>query len=65
MPELGSYYISIIPTLKGASQQINAQLSGVDTSKSGALMGSKMSKGIVKGLSFEAVGAKISNFGGS
>lgn len=48
--ELASAYLTLIPSLSGAQKKIEAQLSGVDVSKSGKRMGSSLSSGIGGGL---------------
>lgn len=62
--ELGAYFITVMASLSGAKRQIESHLSGIDTTKTGEAMGDKVSKGIVRGISFEAVGAKVSQIGG-
>ena len=62
--ELGAYYIQIMPSLKGAKQQIESQLSGVDTQGVGSKLGKQMTTGISKGLSLDTVAQEFKNLGG-
>lgn len=61
--ELGAYYITIMPSLQGAKKQIESQLSGVDATKVGNGLGKQLSSGVIKGMSFEAVGVKFKEIG--
>ena len=53
--ELATAYLTLIPSLKGASKSINQQLSGVDLSKSGTSIGKTLSDGLSKGVSADSV----------
>ncbi len=48
--ELASAYLTLIPSLSGAQKKIEAQLSGVDTSKPSKKMGASLVSGIGGGL---------------
>lgn len=68
--ELAAAYVTIIPSLKGATRQITSQLAGVDTSV-GSKLGEQLSDKISKGFNvapiaakFESVGSSISGVGG-
>lgn len=63
MSELGSYYVTIIPSLKGAAKSIQADLGGVDTSGVGADIGSGLSKSVSKSFDVKALGTKIQSVG--
>lgn len=53
--ELASAYVSLIPSLKGATKTITAQLGGVDLSASGKQMGASLSAGLSSGVSTAAI----------
>lgn len=68
--ELAAAYVTIIPSLKGATRQITSQLAGVDTSV-GSKLGEQLSDKVSKGFNvapiaakFESVGSSISGVGG-
>lgn len=44
--ELANAYVTLIPSLKGAQRQIEAQLSGIDATKPGKAIGSSLTSGI-------------------
>ena len=54
--ELATAYVTIIPSLKGATRQIESQLSGVDTSKAGSAIGAGLSDA---GQKLADVGGKL------
>lgn len=61
--ELATAYVTIIPSLKGATKQIESQLAGVDTSKAGSTIGKKLGGSIGKSLDLSAIGAGLSDAG--
>ena len=61
--ELATAYVTIIPSLKGATRQIERQLGGVDTSKAGSTIGKKLGGSIGKSLDLSAIGAGLSDAG--
>lgn len=61
--ELATAYVTIIPSLKGATRQIESQLSGVDTSKAGSAIGKSLGGSIGKSLDLSAIGAGLSDAG--
>ena len=61
--ELATAYVTIIPSLKGATKQIESQLGGVDTSKAGSTIGKKLGGSIGKSLDLSAIGAGLSDAG--
>ena len=61
--ELATAYVTIIPSLKGATRQIESQLSGVDTSKAGSTIGKSLGGSIGKSLDLSAIGAGLSDAG--
>ena len=61
--ELATAYITLIPSLKGATRQIESQLSGVDTSKAGSAIGKSLGGSIGKSLDLSAIGAGLSDAG--
>ena len=63
--ELATAYVTIIPSLKGATRQIERQLGGVDTSKAGSTIGKQLGGSIGKSLDLSAAGAKLSSWGKS
>ena len=63
--DFGAAWVQIVPSLDGASRQIQRELMGVDTSKAGAKLGEGLSSSMVKALDLKAVGAKLSNLGGN
>lgn len=62
--ELASAYVSLIPSLKGASKSITSQLGGVDVTPAASKIGSSLSKGIGSSLKLESVGAQFTKLGG-
>jgi len=48
--ELATAYISLVPSLKGASQKISSELGSVDTASAGSEMGRKMGGGMVSSM---------------
>lgn len=61
--ELATAYVTIIPSLKGATRQIESQLAGVDTSKAGSAIGKSLGGSIGKSLDLSAIGAGLSDAG--
>lgn len=61
--ELATAYVTIIPSLKGATRQIERQLGGVDTSKAGSTIGKSLGGSIGKALDLSAIGAGLSDAG--
>ena len=61
--ELATAYVTIIPSLKGATRQIEQQLGGVDTSKAGSAIGKSLGGSIGKSLDLSAIGAGLSDAG--
>lgn len=49
--ELASAYVTIIPSLKGASKRLEAELGGIDTSGIGGKLGDSLGGSIASGLS--------------
>ena len=48
--ELATAYISLVPSLKGASQKISQELGSIDTTSAGSEMGRKMGGGMVSSI---------------
>lgn len=61
--ELATAYVTIIPSLKGATKQIESQLAGVDTSKAGSAIGKSLGGSIGRSLDLSAIGAGLSDAG--
>lgn len=61
--ELATAYVTIIPSLKGATRQIERQLGGVDTSKAGSTIGKSLGGSIGRSLDLSAIGAGLSDAG--
>lgn len=61
--ELATAYVTIIPSLKGATRQIERQLGGVDTSKAGSTIGKRLGGSIGKSLDLKAIGDGLSSAG--
>lgn len=61
--ELATAYVTIIPSLKGATRQIERQLGGVDTSKAGSTIGKSLGGSIGKSLDLSAIGDGLSYAG--
>lgn len=62
--ELASAYVTIIPSLRGATGQIQKELGGVDTSKAGSKIGAQLSGSIGRSLNLKTIGAKLTEVGG-
>ncbi|MGO1320402.1 MAG: phage tail protein [Galactobacter sp.] len=62
--ELASAYVTIIPSLRGATGQIQKELGGVDTSKAGSKIGAQLSSNIGRSLNLKTIGAKFQQIGG-
>lgn len=62
--ELAQAYISLIPSMDGATGKIAAELGGVDTSKPGKTIGKGLSSSTAKNFSLAALGAKFQEVGG-
>lgn len=65
--ELADAYVAVIPSLKGASEKIKEQLSGVDVSEPGEKMGNSLGKSISSGVSIagKAIITTIGAIGGA
>lgn len=61
--ELATAYLTLIPSLKGASKQISSELAGVNVSGAGAKMGKNLSGGISKGMNLQIIGARLQDLG--
>lgn len=61
--ELASAYVTIIPSLKGATKTIEQQLGGVDTSKAGRSIGGGLSDSIADSIDLSAIGTKLEGGG--
>ena len=61
--ELATAYLTLIPSLRGATKQIESQLGGVDTSKAGSAIGKSLGGSIGKSLDLSAIGAGLSDAG--
>lgn len=61
--ELATAYVTIIPSLKGATKQIESQLAGVDTSKAGSAIGKSLGGSIGRSLDLSAIGDGLSSAG--
>ena len=57
--ELATAYVTIIPSLKGATRQIERQLGGVDTSKAGSTIGKRLGGSIGKSMLTGQVGRRV------
>lgn len=62
--ELASAYLSLIPTLRGATKQIQSELSGIDVKAPGTKLGAQLSGSIGAAMNFKTIGAKFSEMGG-
>jgi tape measure domain-containing protein len=62
--EIASAWLTIVPSLKGATKQITAELSGVDTSAVGSKIGGQLSGAMGKAMNLQTVGAKLKDVGG-
>lgn len=65
MSELGSYYVTIIPSLKGAAKSIQSELRGIDTSGVGEDIGAGLSTSITKSFDIKKLGGQIQSIGDS
>lgn len=65
LAELGSYYISVVPSLRGAAGQINSQLKGIDTTAAGSAIGGQLSSSAAKAFSVQTIGQKFTDLGKS
>lgn len=61
--ELATAYVTIIPSLKGATKKIESQLAGVDTSKAGSAIGKSLGGSIGRSLDLSAIGDGLSSAG--
>ena len=61
--ELATAYVTIIPSLKGARKQIESQLSGIDTSKAGSVIGKQLGGSIGRSLDLSAISSGLSEAG--
>ena len=62
--ELATAYLTLIPSLKGATRQIESQLGGVDTTAAAKKIGSGLGQGIGDSLDLRSAGSKLEDFGG-
>lgn len=62
--ELATAYITLIPSLRGATKQIESQLGGVDTTAAAKKIGSGLGQGIGDSLDLRSAGSKLEDFGG-
>lgn len=62
--ELATAYLTLIPSLRGATKQIESELGGMDTSSAAKKIGSGLGKGIGDNLDLKAAGSKLEDFGG-
>lgn len=62
--ELASAYLTLIPSLKGATKQIQSELGGIDVKAPGTKLGAQLSSSMGAALNFKTVGAKFSEMGG-
>lgn len=62
--ELATAYITLIPSLRGATKKIESELGGMDTSSAAKKIGSGLGKGIGDNIDLKAAGNKLANFGG-
>lgn len=60
--ELAAAYVTIVPSLKGATKQIQDQLAGIDTSV-GTGLGKQLSDKISAGANFAPIAAKFESIG--
>lgn len=63
MSELGAYYVTIVPSLRGAARQIEAELRGVDATGAGTTIGQSVSSAVGKSLDFQVVGQRLQDIG--
>lgn len=57
--ELAAYYVSVVPSLKGAAREVQQQMGGV-----GEQIGREVSQSVGRSMNFEAVGGKLQTLGG-
>lgn len=50
MPNVGSAYVTLMPSMKGFAAGVNKGISGIDTSSSGKAIGAKAAKGFAGGF---------------
>lgn len=50
MPNVGSAYVTLMPSMKGFAAGVNKGISGIDTSSSGKAIGVKTAKGFAGGF---------------
>lgn len=62
--ELATAYLTLIPSLRGATKQIESQLGGVDTTAAAKRIGSGLGQGIGDSLDLRSAGSKLEDFGG-
>lgn len=62
--ELATAYLTLIPSLRGATRQIESQLGGVDTTAAAKRIGSGLGQGIGDNLDLRSAGSKLEDFGG-
>ena len=62
--ELATAYLTLIPSLRGATKQIESQLGGVDTTAAAKKIGSGLGQGIGDSLDLRSAGSKLKDFGG-
>lgn len=62
--ELATAYLTLIPSLRGATKQIESQLGGIDTSSAAKKIGSGLGQGIGDSLDLRSAGSKLEDFGG-
>ena len=62
--ELATAYLTLIPSLRGATKQIESQLGGVDTTAAAKKIGSGLGQGIGDSLDLRSAGSKLEDFGG-
>ena len=61
--ELATAYVTIIPSLRGATKQIEDQLGGVGVKSAGEKIGKGLGESIGKGIDAKAIGAKLESIG--
>ena len=62
--ELATAYLTLIPSLRGATKKIESQLGGVDTTAAAKKIGSGLGQGIGDSLDLRSAGSKLEDFGG-
>lgn len=53
--DLGTAYVSVMPSMKGFGKAVESGMSGVDTSKAGGSMGKKAAQGFAGGMASEGL----------